>query len=102
MIFVAGEGTYVSALAAKTPEKVALVLTNYDEAGRNTEAVPVVFKNLEAGTYNFKKSYLDGRTENILNLAPVQGEIRLTGERAIIMPANSIVSLELTSSQNTK
>ena len=102
LIFVQGEGTYVSALAAKTPEKVALVLTNYDDAGRNTEAVPVVFKNLEAGTYNLKKTYLDGRTENILNLTSLNGEIRLTADRLIIMPANSIVSLELTFSQNTK
>jgi hypothetical protein len=95
LIFVDGEGTYVTALAAKSPEKIALVLTNYDEANRNTEAVPVTFKNLTPGAYNLTKTYLDGRKEKILNLQPIEGEIKLEKERSIIMPPNSIVSIEL-------
>ncbi len=101
-IFVEGEGTYVSALAATTGEKTTLILTNYDGSGRNTEAVPVVFENLGQGPYNLTKIHIDGRRESTLNIIPVQGEIRLEREKAIIMSPNSIIGLELTSSQNTR
>ncbi|MFH0979477.1 MAG: hypothetical protein V1803_00845, partial [Candidatus Roizmanbacteria bacterium] len=101
-IIIDGEGTFVTALASKSDDKISLVLTNYDGSGRNTEAVPVVFKNLDPGRYNLTKIYLDGRREKSLNLKPINGEIRLQAEKAVIMKANSIISLELTTFQNTK
>jgi hypothetical protein len=101
-IFVEGEGTYVSALASKSDLKTTLILTNYDGTGRNTEAVPVTFKGLVNGKYNLTKLYIDGRKESILNMTPIGGEIKLNGEKSIVMTPNSIVSLELTSSQNTE
>ncbi len=101
-IFVSGEGTYITALAAKSDTKTTLILTNYDGAGRNTEAVPVTFKGLETGRYNLTKTYLDGRKESMLNLTPIGGEIKLNGEKSIVMPPNTIVSLELISSENTE
>jgi len=101
-IIVDGEGTFVTALASKSNDKISLTLTNYDEKGRNTEAVPVVFRNLLPGRYNLTKTYLDGKKDISLNVEPVNGEISLTQEKAIIMPANSIVSIKLTSSQNTE
>ncbi|MCR4313538.1 MAG: glycosyl hydrolase [Candidatus Roizmanbacteria bacterium] len=95
-LIVDGEGSNVSAIASKTEEdKIALILTNYDESGRNYEAVPVTFKNLDGASYKLTKTYLDGRSEVSLNLKPAIGELKLNGERSIIMPANTIVVLEL-------
>ncbi len=98
-LIIDGEGSNVSAIASINEEKIALVLTNYDEYGRNSEAVPVVFKNLNGVSYNLTKKYPDGRSEIFLNLQAAGGELRLEGERAIIMPANTIVELELTKIQ---
>ncbi len=94
-LMVDGEGSNVSAIASKTDEKIILILTNYDELGRNYEAVPVTFKNLDGVNYNLTKKYPDGRLEAVPNLQTTNGEINLGGEKAIIMPANAIVELEL-------
>jgi hypothetical protein len=98
-IIIDGEGSNVSAIASKTEEKIVLILTNYDESGRNYEAVPVSFKDLDGTKYNLTKRYPDGRSDTMLNVQPVNAEIRLTGEKAIVMPANTIVSLELAKMQ---
>ncbi|MEK7633758.1 MAG: hypothetical protein AAB437_02850 [Patescibacteria group bacterium] len=94
-LIVEGEGSNVSAIASKTDEKIILILTNYDELGRNYEAVPVTFKNLDGISYNLTKKYPDGRLETVPNLQAISGEISLNAEKAIIMPANTIVELEL-------
>lgn len=94
-LIIGGEGTKVSAIASKTSEKIVLILTNYDEYGRNYEAVPVTYKKLDGMGYKLTKIYLDGRSEVLQNLKPIAGELRLNGEKAIIMPANTIVALEL-------
>jgi len=98
-LIVDGEGSNVSVIASKTEEKVVLILTNYDESGRNYEAVPVTFKNLDGIKYKLTKKYLDGRSEISLNLKPEDGELRLNNERSIIMQANAIVALELTKTE---
>ncbi|MFA5770753.1 MAG: hypothetical protein WC894_04645 [Patescibacteria group bacterium] len=94
-LIVDGEGSNVSAIASKTEEKIVLILTNYDESGRNYEAVPVVFKKLDGANYKLEKKYIDGRSEILLNLKPVNGELRLEKEKSIIMQANTIIALEL-------
>jgi len=99
-IFVEGEGTHVTALSSKNGLEINLVLTNYDEQGKNFEAVPVVFKNLTGEKYDLIKTSLEGRKETSLNLVPFNGEIRLEKEKSIIMNPNSIVSLELNVSQS--
>ena len=76
-------------------DKIVSILTNYDESGRNYEAVPVTFKNLIGTNYKLTKTFLDGRSDVSLNLKPVIGELKLNGEKAVIMPANTIVALEL-------
>ena len=94
-LIVSGEGSNISAIASKTEEKISLILTNYDESGRNYEAVPVLFKNLDGTNYKLTKKYLDGRTEISLNLKPVNGEIKFDQEKSIIMVTNTIVAIEL-------
>lgn len=98
-LVVDGEGSYVSAIASLNTERITLVLTNYDQLGRNYEAVPVTFKNLEESNYNLTKKYLDGRSETYLNLQTVGGELKLNGEKSIIMPANTITEISLTKTQ---
>ena len=99
-IVVDGEGTYVSALASKDGDKISLILTNYDASGRNNEAVPVVFRNLPLAKYTVTRTYLNGQKIIDLNVGPVNGEIDLTGEKAVVMTPNSVVSFQLTPSQN--
>jgi len=99
-IMINGEGTHVSALSSINNEKITVILTNYDQNSRNIELVPVRFRGLTASKYNLTKYYLDGRKEVGLNNIPVNGEIYLNNERAILMNPNSIVGLELTVSQN--
>jgi len=94
-LIVNGEGSNVSAIASINDVKIVLILTNYDEFGQNYEAVPVSFKNLDGANYKLTKKYLDGRSESTLNMVPINGELRFNGERSIIMPANTIVELEL-------
>lgn len=94
-LMVAGEGSFVKALASKNEDKIVLILTNYDQKGANFEAVPVLFKNLLPGKYKLTKTDLKGRKTIDLNLEPINGEISLKKEKAIIMPANSIIILEL-------
>lgn len=94
-VFVQGEGTHVTALASAEPDKIDIILTNYDEKGRNNEAVPVTLINLTPGVYNLTKTYLNGQKETSLNMKAANGRIVLTGKKSIIMTPNSIVSLEL-------
>jgi hypothetical protein len=94
-LIVDGEGSNVSALASINEVKITLVLTNYDDSGRNYEAVPVVFKNLDKANYKLTKKYLDGRSEVSLNLKPENSELRFENEKSIIMEPNTIVALEL-------
>src|SRR3989344_5400805 len=98
-LVVDGEGSNVGAIASENEEKIVLILTNYDQSGRNYEAVPVVFKNLDGMSYGLTKKYFGVRVETMLNLQPIDGEIRLEAGKAIIMPANTIVALELIKTQ---
>ena len=94
-LIVDGEGSNVSAIASKNEAKIVLILTNYDESGRNYEAVPVTFKKLNGTNYKLTKKYIDGRSETLLNVKPISGELKLDNEKSIIMQANTIVALEL-------
>ncbi|MBW7960490.1 hypothetical protein H3C65_03300 [Patescibacteria group bacterium] len=94
-LVVDGEGTYITALASKDGEKVSLLLTNYDESGRNTELVPIIFKNLTKKRYNITKINLNGQKTVDLNVLPIHGEIRLVDNKGVIMPPYSIVGIQL-------
>lgn len=94
-LIVDGEGSNVSAIASISENKTVLILTNYDELGQNYEAVPIKFKNLDGTNYKLTITYLNGRSEIMLNLKPELGELKLNGEKSIIMPANTVISLVL-------
>ncbi|KKP67479.1 MAG: Glycoside hydrolase family 39 [Candidatus Roizmanbacteria bacterium GW2011_GWA2_35_19] len=101
-LIVNGEGSYVTALASKNQDKISVVITNYDQNGRNNELVPVRFTGLVPGKYDISKKNLNGQKETSLNVEAINGEINLTGDKAIVMSPNSIISLDLTVSQNTE
>ena len=92
----------MTALASKNQDKISVVITNYDQNGRNNELVPVRFTGLVPGKYDISKKNLNGQKETSLNVEAINGEINLTGDKAIVMSPNSIISLDLTVSQNTE
>ena len=51
-LHLSGEGTWVSAIAAKEGNTYKVLLTNYDPRGRNSENVPLTLQNVSAGRYN--------------------------------------------------
>lgn len=101
-ILVTGEGTFVTALASKEGDNIHLILTNYDQSGKNNEAVPVVFKNLPLAKYDITKHYINGQKDTSLNVWAVGGTIDLGQEKSIIMTPNQIVAIDLTASQSIK
>lgn len=59
---VSGEGTYVTAIAARAPGGIVRVLVvNYDQKGQHQEVVPVTVTGLGLATYEVKEEYLSGR-----------------------------------------
>ncbi len=94
-LIVEREGSFIRALTSKDEEKISLILVNYDIASRNIEAIPITFKNLSFKNYKLIKTYLNGQKLIDLNLTPINGEIRLTGEKSLIINPNSIILLEL-------
>lgn len=88
---VVGSGTWVKALAAKSLNGTTQVLlTNYDQLGRNTEIVPVTFQRLDSGQYELSKTFLGRKTET----ATVDIQTSQYGTEVIMAP-NSVVLLEL-------
>lgn len=63
-----GKGTWVKAAAARSAGgNPQVIMANFDVSGRNTENVPITFKNIQPGNYQVVKEYLGGRrqTENV-------------------------------------
>lgn len=91
-VLLSGDGTYISGIASADSTKITAILANYDLAGRNIENVPVTFTGLTPGSYNLKYSYsLDDRN-GFFEIPTTSGTI----SKNFLMPANSIITLELT------
>lgn len=89
-VSLSGEGTWVRGIAAKKGSTIQVLLVNYDPSGKHTEAVPIKFENLPAGTFNYKRSDFLGssRTQQITTM----GREWTTTE---YMKANNALMLEL-------
>lgn len=59
---ISGEGSWVRALARLTPEKLSLLVVNYDPLGKHNEAVPVSFSNLPKSQFTFIRKDFLGET----------------------------------------
>lgn len=90
-LLIEGEGTYVNALATVSPEKITVILVNYDENNRNAELVPVTFNNLAPGAYTVSIYYLEGNSATIPNVEVTNGTLR----RDILMKPNTVIAIEL-------
>ena len=91
-MFVDGEGTFVKAIASTSQNRVNLVLVNYDQSDKNSEAVPITFYNLEPGLYTMNTVYVDGKTITVSHISiPLGGNL----QRNIIMAPNMVVAVEL-------
>ena len=91
-LFVDGEGTFVKAIASTSQNRVNLVLVNYDQSDKNSEAVPITFYNLEPGLYTMNTVYVDGKTITVSHISiPLGGNL----QRNIIMAPNMVVAVEL-------
>lgn len=91
---VAGEGTWVTAVATKQGEKLNILLVNFDPNGSHTETVPVQITALPNGTYTYTQHYIDSRLPVEVKR---QQEVITDGSliKQIHMPAQSVVLLEL-------
>jgi len=86
-----GKGTWVKAAAALSDKgNPQVILANFDQSGRNAENVPVLFKNIQPGTYVITKEFLGGRKQTE-EVATTAAELRVF----VSMPANSASLIEL-------
>ncbi|OGK29905.1 hypothetical protein A3G67_00415 [Candidatus Roizmanbacteria bacterium RIFCSPLOWO2_12_FULL_40_12] len=86
-----GEGSFVRAIGSTSPEKIVVIVVNYDKDGRNNELVPVTFSNLSQGTYDMTVTYLGGVQAQNNNL-------RVTGttlSKNILLSPNQVAAIEL-------
>ena len=84
-----GEGTYVTALAAKdTAGSVRVIAVNYDESGKHSEVFPLNLIGLADGNYSVREEYLSGRvlnTESVVTGGSMRREITLAASDAILL-----------------
>jgi hypothetical protein len=90
-VSLAGEGTWVTGFASTRDNVLRVLLVNFDTGGTHTEAVPITFGNLDPGTYKYRQHFFLGQD---VTLTETVGQDTL--QKKILMPASSIVMLELT------
>lgn len=91
-ILLSGDSIYVSGLAVSTPNKISVILANFDVTGKNIENVPVTFTGIDPAIYNLKYDYVLDNRSGFYEISATNGSIN----KNFIMPANSIIYLELT------
>ena len=89
-LLVEGEGTYVSALASLSYNRINLVLVNFDPQEKNIEMVPITLKNLSNGEYYLKKTNILGQ-ETKEKITINTNQIKTT----LLMTPNSIWAIEI-------
>jgi hypothetical protein len=86
-----GEGSWVTGFASLNGGTVRVLLVNYDENEQHAENVPVMFTNLDPGTYTYRERFFRGRDVSFTE--SVSGSIL---SKELYMPSLSVVILELT------
>ena len=93
MLPEAGNGTYVTAMAARDPGGVIKILAvNYDPYATHQELFPLTITNLSDGVYAVSEQYLSGRT--VVNDFTVSNNVPL--QRQIVLAASDAVFLTVT------
>jgi len=88
---VTGEGSFVSAIAAKDKRSIQAVVVNYDPKNKHSEVVPISFINLKDNKFILKTTNMDGLVSQ-KNIATSEAVL----QQQIPMSPNSVVLLELT------
>jgi hypothetical protein len=89
-ISLSGEGSWVTGFASTREGVIRVLLVNFDTRGSHSENVPVTFGNLEPGTYKLRQRYFLGK-----DLTTNETVTETSLQKEILMPASSIVILEL-------
>jgi len=89
-IMVAGNGTWVRAIAAKKGNTTQVLVANYDHVGKHSEQVPLTISQLDPGSYQVSKTYL-GRSKTV-------EKTEVNGDYITMIPLapNTVVMIELT------
>ena len=90
-VSLSGEGTWVTGFASTKNDVLRVLLVNYDINGTHSEVVPVTFGNLDPGKYTYRQRFFLGQDVKITEEASESAI-----QKNILMPASSIVMLELT------
>lgn len=92
---LSGEGSNVTGFAVKDDRGIKIILANYDRRSLNTEEVPISINNLGPGTWQIKKTVLDGYNpygrEEKNELSLPSGSMSFSQ----VMLPNSVLFLEL-------
>lgn len=62
-LFLSGEGTWVTGIAALNDQTIRVILSNYDKSGRNTEKVPLRIDSIPNGNYTLLTTYLGKKVQ---------------------------------------
>lgn len=90
---VAGEGSWVKAIAARGSDGIVRVLiVNYDKFGKHREEIPLTIEGLIFPAYSLKNTLLGGGTTTAALIPDNNGSVRT----ALSLPANGIILLEIT------
>lgn len=82
-----GKGSWVKALAAKNPAtgNIEVVLANFDARAQHSENVPILFEDVEPGSYTIKKELNNGSVFSE-NVATTEAKLKTT----LFMPTNTV------------
>jgi len=89
-ISLSGEGTWVTGFASTREGVIRVLLVNFDTRGTHTENVPITLGNLTPGTYKLRQRFFLGSDATFTETVTEQSL-----QKEILMPASSIVLLEL-------
>ena len=90
-ISLSGLGTWVTGFASTRDSVIRVLLVNFDTRGTHTENVPVTFGNVTPGTYKLRQRFFLGQDLTFIETVTEQSLAR-----NILIPASSVVMLELT------
>ena len=86
-----GKGSWVKAAAARDEAgNTEVIMANFDQKGAHAEVVPVTFTNIQPGTYQITKEFLNGQRQ--VEQAATTAAILRT---YVNMPVNSVAFIEL-------
>lgn len=88
---IVGTNYFIDGLAAKTDNKITVLLANYDKEGKNTENVPVTFTGLSNGSYKLKYAFVLEDRSGFFDLVSTNGVINKT----FLMKPQDVLYLEL-------